>query len=149
MARFHWRVRNGLVWIGAERFMFPPPKVGGVRTWLAVLISQCSSVGVPRGLKGAKKFEGRHTPSVDYSKESSLLCNRGKIINKHSRAYPQGISGPQRKLRLLKKMSRKSLSSFLDILHRCSLFDVSRSSFLLDFLAGYTLLGCYEVTMLT
>ena len=43
--------------------------------------------------------------------------------NKHTH-YPQGISGQRRKLRLLKKMSRKSLLSFLEVLHCCSLFIV-------------------------
>ena len=40
--------------------------------------------------------------------------------NKKQTQYSQGISGQRRKLCLLKKMLRKTLPSFLDVLHCCS-----------------------------
>ena len=49
-------------------------------------------------------------------------------------------------LGLMKKMLLKSLASFLDDIRCCSLFNVTHSSFSL---AGYTVSGCYVVTMLT
>ena len=64
--------------------------------------------------------------------------------NHHFRAD----SGQLGKLCLLKKMLRKSLPSYLDVLHCCSLFNVLRFSFSLNLLAGYTVSG-YDVTMLT
>ena len=64
----------------------------------------------------AGKFE-LHTLSVDWSTGSALPCDRGLITNKQ-------YSGQRQKLHLLKKMSCKSVPSFLDILQCFSLFIV-------------------------
>ena len=117
MAHFHRRVWVGSVCKGAARVAFPPPKLGVIRTepYGAVLVSQCSSVGVLGRLKGAM-FE-LHAPSVDWSIESSLPCDRGIITNKRS----------TREVFLDNSESyvfEESLPSFLDILHCCSLFNV-------------------------
>ena len=57
MAHFHQRVRVGSVCKGAARIAFPPPKVGVIRTepYWAVLVSQYTSVGVLRRLKGCRQ----------------------------------------------------------------------------------------------
>ena len=90
---FHRRVQVGSVRKGAAQFTFPPPKVGVIRTELywAILVLQYSSVRVLRRRKGAYKFE-LHTPSVDWSPESSLPYERGIITNKHSKLFLDGES---------------------------------------------------------
>ena len=71
--------------------------------------------------KGAGgKFE-LHTPSVDWATESHFRATGDNNKQTH---YLRGISGQQRKLRLLMKMLRKSFPSILDVLHCCALFIV-------------------------
>ena len=102
--------------------------------------SQYSSVGVPRRLKGCQQNRAIH---VVRSLVEKIVTSVQKGDNNKQTQYPQSMSGQRRKLSLLKIMQHKGL---LDV-HCCSLFIVSRSSFSLDFLAGYTVSGCYEVTM--
>ena len=114
----------GSVCKGAALVVFPPaPKVAVIRTetYWAVLVSQYSSVWVLRHLKGCRQ----DCSSNDWSTVSS-----------------------ESSARYSKKITRKSLTSVLDVLHCCS-FILLRSSFSLDFIAGYTVTGCYEVPMLT
>ena len=63
----------------------------------------------------------RHDGVCSLVTEPSLPCDRGIIIDTQ---YPPGISGQRRKLCLWKKMLRKSLPSFLDVMSRCSLLIV-------------------------
>ena len=76
--------------------------------------------------KGANKF-ALHTASDNWSTESSPPCNWDK--NKHTQ-YPQVFSGQLQKLCSLKKMLRKSLPSFLDVLHANTLVSRLSHSFL-------------------
>ena len=111
-------VRFGTVRFGVVRFAYTLPKVGqGPKiSALSRSYSRYSSVVVPRGLKEQKRWE-LHTPSVDWSTESSIPCDRGG--KDKPTQYPS--------TRLLRKMLRKSLPSFLDGIHCCSLFNVLRS----------------------
>ena len=87
--------------------LFSPQRCGTGRVSTAksvrdpdwAVLSQYSSFGVLRRLKGAGEFE-LHTPSVDRSTESHTY-------------FPRDISGQRRKLCLLKKMSHKSWKSFV------------------------------------
>ena len=68
--------------------------------------------------------------------------------NNKQTQYPQGISEQRRKLCLLKKNVQK----FAVLLERPPLLlfvNCAHSSFSLDFSAGHTVSGCYDVTMLT
>ena len=76
---------------------------------------------------------------------ASLSYTRRPLIGRQNL---RGISGQRRKLRLLKKMLRKSLPSFLDVLQLLFVY-CAHSSSSLDLLASYTVSGCYEITMLT
>ena len=124
LVHFHRRVRVDSVCEGAARFPSPPPEVDVTRTephW-AVLVPPYSSVVVARRLKGLRGISsythrfrwlvGRIVPSVRHRD------------NKKQIQYPRGVSAQRRKLSLLKKMLCKSLTSFLDFLHSCSLFIV-------------------------
>ena len=85
MTHFHWRVRVGSVRKGVVQVTFPLPKSawpGLSPTRLAVLLRWGTET--PERVPGTTgKFE-RHTPSVDWSTESALPCDRGIITNKHS-----------------------------------------------------------------
>ena len=95
--------------------------------------------------KGGNKFE-LHTPSVDWSTESSLLCDRGIITNKHSTS--EVFLDNDKSLIYWRNCRTKVWRPSWT--HCCSLFSVSHSSFSLDLLAGlHWVSGCYEVTMLT
>ena len=95
---------------------------------------------------GTKASE-RVPTSSSYTRRPLIGQQNRQSVRQKQIQFPQGISGQRRKLCLLKKLLRKSLPSFLDVLHCCSLFVVSRSSVSLDILADYTVSGCYEVIM--
>ena len=58
-----------------------------------------------------------------------IQCMKFSVNIRGHRQEQSSIYGQQRKLCLLKKLLRKSLPSFLDVLHCCSLFIVSHSSY--------------------
>ena len=89
MPHFHRRVRVGSFRKGAVRVAFPPPKSRRDQDW-AALSCTCLAVLLRWGTETpervpatAGKFE-LHTPSVDWSTESAVPCDRGIITNKHS-----------------------------------------------------------------
>ena len=75
----------------------------------------------------------RATHAVCWLVDRIVTSRRHGDNNKHITQYAQVISGQRWKLCSLKKMSRKGLTSNLDVLHCCSLFNVSLSYFSLEY----------------
>ena len=86
------------------------------RTGLTVLLRWGTE-----SLKGSWPFWA--TQAIHWLVDRIIPVMRQEDNNKQTQ-YPPGISGQRRKLLLLKKMSPKSLPSFLDVLHCCSLLIV-------------------------
>ena len=110
--------------------------------WPITIISQYSSVGVLRRLKGCQQVWA--TDALRWSIDSIVTSVR-QADNKKQTQYLQGISGQRRKLSLLKKMTRKCLTSFLDVLHCRSWFIVFLCT---SQCLTYALVGLYTSTTL-
>ena len=83
-----------------------------------------------KSITSAYKFE-LHTTSVDWSTGTSLPCERTIITNKHRTR--KVVLAETAKALFIEEMLRKSLLSFLDVLHFCSLFFCYAFFFIIGF----------------
>ena len=120
--RFVWLdvIRCSTVCISATKSGLGPDLAAINHTYLSVLLHW----GTKRSERVPKSWSYTHRPLIG----RKVFLDDGENLG------------------LMKKMLLKSLASFLDDLRCCSLFNVTHSSFSL---AGYTVSGCYVVTMLT
>ena len=136
MAHFHWRVRVGSVCKGAARVAFPPPKVGVSRTRLALLLRW----GTPERVRASSTY----TRHLLIGPQNRTSVRQGD--NNEPTHYPRDSE----KRAKTEKKKKNVAQRFAVLLGRPTMLLVHCArSFSLDLLAGYTVWGCYEVTMLT